>query len=144
MTVVDGGLDESMKSRIVELGRRMGAIDEDLPELSHLRDDGVPSCWQKHGVWHLTVRERANIVSDRQTTSADEFLFFVAESIAERMSRRLHPPGTPDFRRVSWQAQFDILRTINPAWADTWLRQTRSQLVDAGVDDDVIALLPTG
>lgn len=143
MTGVDGGLDESMRSRIVELGRRMGASDEDMPELSHLRDDGVPSCWQRDGVWHLSVRERAQIVSDRQTDSAEEFLFFVAESISEAMSRRLHPPGTPDFRRVSWQAQYDILRTINPAWADTWLRETRSQLVDAGVDDDVLALLPS-
>ena len=142
MTGIDSGLGESMTTRIVELGRRMGAVADDLPELSHLRDDGVPSCWQQDGVWHLTVRERARILSDRQTTSADEFLFFAAEQISEAMSRRLHPPGTPDFRRVSWQAQYDILHGVDPEWADTWLTQTRSRLVDAGVDDDVLALLP--
>ena len=37
---------------------------------------------------------------------------------------------------------YHILHGVDQEWADTWLGQTRSRLVDAGVDDDVLALLP--
>lgn len=140
----DSLLDAEMRSKVEDLASRMHARPTDLPELDHIRDDGVPSCWRDaDGSWHLTVRERANTLSDRSTRDSDEYLRIVAQSIAEQQSYRLHPPGSPDFRRESWRAQFDSLAAINPLWARAWLTETRDTLVDRGADDAVLGLLPS-
>ncbi|MFC9358537.1 Imm63 family immunity protein [Rhodococcus sp. NPDC057014] len=75
-------------------------------------------------------------------TDPDEFVFWVAESVSERIALRLHPPEQPGFRAASWRAQYQLLRGIEPAWADAWLTATRSALTAAGADRAVLDLLP--
>ncbi|AZG48831.1 Imm63 family immunity protein [Gordonia insulae] len=138
----DALLDERMRTRIGDLANRIGALPQDLPVLGSVRGDSTPYCLRGPDGWHLTARERDRILSDRSTADPDEFLRWVAESVSERMSRRLHPPGSPDFSRASWKAQYDILASVDQSWADTWLATMRSRLVAAGADTDVLAMLP--
>ncbi|GAA3693476.1 Imm63 family immunity protein [Gordonia hankookensis] len=139
----DDLLDDEMRARIEDLAERLGARPEDLPVLGSVRGESTPYCVRGPDGWHLTARERDRILSDRSTPDPDEFLRWVAESISERMSWRLHPPGSPDFSRASWQAQYEILASIDQMWADTWLSSMRSRLIDAGATADVLAMLPT-
>ncbi|MFE7418249.1 Imm63 family immunity protein [Rhodococcus sp. NPDC057529] len=140
----DDLLDHDMRRRILEVTERMGARPADLPALGQAHEDAVPFCWTApRGGWHLTVRERDRVLSDRHTTDPDEFVFWVAESVSERIALRLHPPEKPGFRAASWRAQYQLLRGIEPAWADAWLTATRSALTAAGADRAVLDLLPT-
>ena len=139
----DDLLDHDMRRRILGITQRLGARPEDMPALGQAHEDALPFCWTApEGGWHLTVRERDRLVSDRHTTDPEEFVFWVAELVSERISLRLHPPGHPDFRRASWAAQHRLLGDIDPAWADAWLTATRTALTAAGADRAVLDLLP--
>ena len=132
-----------MRRRIQEMTRRLGARPEDMPALGQAHEDALPFCWTApEGGWHLTVRERDRLVSDRHTTDPEEFVSWVAELVSERISLRLHPPGNPDFRRASWAAQYRLLADIDPTWADAWLTATRNALTARGADPAVLDLLP--
>ncbi|BAH51912.1 Imm63 family immunity protein [Rhodococcus opacus] len=140
----DDLLDHDMRRRIVEMTGRLGARPEDLPALGQAHEDAVPFCWTAPaGGWHLTVRERDRLLSDRHTTGPEEFLFWVAELVSERIALRLHPPEQAGFRAASWRAQYQLLRGIDSAWADAWLTETRSALTAAGADRAVLDMLPT-
>lgn len=140
----DDLLDHKMRRRILDVTHRLGALPEDMPALGQAHEDGLPFCWSgPGGGWHLTVRERDRLVSDRHTTDPDEYVFWVAELVSERISLRLYPPEHPDFRRASWESQYRLLSGIDPAWADIWLTGTRSELAAAGADSAVLNLLPT-
>ncbi|MGW0037026.1 Imm63 family immunity protein [Gordonia sp. NPDC003376] len=138
-------LDARMRGRIEDLARRMDAGPGDAPELRFVRDDGHPSCWSApDGSWHLTIRERAHVLSDRSTTDSVEFLRIVAETIADLRARRMYPSGTPDDRRAAWATQYASLTAVDRTWARRWLETTRSDLVAAGADRSTLALLPAG
>ncbi|GAA4484829.1 hypothetical protein GCM10023094_38790 [Rhodococcus olei] len=140
----DDLLDHEMRLRILDVTQRLGALPEDLPALGQAHEDARPFCWgTPEGGWHLTVRERDRVLSDRHTAESDEFVFWVAESVSERISWRLHPPELPGFRAASWRTQYQLLRGIDPTWADVWLDTTRSALIAAGADPDVLGMLPT-
>lgn len=139
----DDLLDEEMRGRILEVTGRMGALPEDMPALGHAHEDALPFCWSApEGGWHLTVRERDRLLSDRHTTDPEEFVFWVAQWVSERISLRLHPPEQPDFRSASWRTQYQLLKVIDAGWADTWLKTTRTALTVAGADRTVLDMLP--
>ncbi|MFW0795292.1 Imm63 family immunity protein [Gordonia sp. CPCC 205515] len=143
MTGPDDRLDADMRARIVVVAQAMSAAPEDLPSLGHIRDDAAPSCWRDvDGAWHLTIRERGEVMFDRHSTDADEYLSWVAVSIAEQASYRLHPPGTDGFQRATWHEQYRLLAAVEQRWADDWLMRTRARLTAAGVDNSVLDDLP--
>jgi hypothetical protein len=75
----DDLLDQAMRRRVLEVTQRLGARPEDMPALGQAREDALPFCWSApEGGWHLTVRERDRLVSDRHTTDPDEFVFWIA------------------------------------------------------------------
>ena len=59
------------------------------------------------------------------------------------MRRRILEVTEPGFRAASWRAQYQLLRGIEPAWADAWLTVTRAALTAAGADRAVLDMLPT-
>lgn len=114
----DDPFDPEMRVRITELATTMAAGPGDVPSLGHIRDDAQPSCWRDgDGHWHLTIRERGTVLADRHTDDPDEFLSWVAVSVAETMSYRLCPPGD-DFGNRVLREQFRILSAVDQRWAD--------------------------
>ncbi|MFF0815728.1 Imm63 family immunity protein [Rhodococcus sp. NPDC003318] len=141
--MTDDLLDPGMRRRILEVTQRLGALPEDLPALGQATEDALPFCWSApEGGWHLTVRERDRLLSDRFTDDPDEFVYWVAESVSERISLRLHPPENPGFRAASWRTQYRLLSGVDPAWGEAWLGATRSALTAAGAGRAVLDMLP--
>ncbi|WP_068274365.1 Imm63 family immunity protein [Aldersonia kunmingensis] len=136
-------LDDDMRGRIEAVASRLGARPGDVPTLGYSRADGTPSCWRATDGWHLSVNERDRVMSDRHTTDPNEFLGWVAESVAEKMAGRRHPPEEPDSRRASWHEQYRLLAGLDQTWADSWLTTTRSALIAAGAEQSVLDKLPT-
>lgn len=142
----DDLLDAEMSGRILEVTGRMGALPEDMPALGQAHEDALPFCWSapEGGGWHLTVCEKDRLLSDRHTTDPEEFVFWVAQWVSERIALRLHPPEQSGVRPASWATQYGLLKDVDAGWADAWLSTTRSALSAAGAGRTVPDMLPPG
>ncbi|WP_459647501.1 Imm63 family immunity protein [Kitasatospora sp. Ki12] len=120
MTITMKRLQAAVRSMAAKLD---GVTTGDLAAFSH-QDGAHPYLFVQDGVIHWVVEERGQVLQHRSTGDLDEALHWVALNATRSMATRWElgqrhrfPEGRDS--RIGWLAkQVDLLRRLDPAWAE--------------------------
>ena len=132
---------KALDERIQELASVIGAPDSILPAIEVPNDFAYPYVLMEGPVLHYVVRERGEVLQQRQTSDLDELLYWIFQDVTFNMAaefeKRHRVPGQ-DFRRVLWNYQTQLLEKLQPEW-----RKKRQEQIDQILQDSPFSDLAT-
>ncbi|PXW45073.1 immunity protein 63 of polymorphic toxin system [Erwinia sp. AG740] len=115
---------EELRQQLIEIGEKLGGGVHPnghfiIPDAS----DGMatPHLEIHDDKYHYVVCERGVELSRTITSSEDEILYWFVESsvsaIASNLAASECPPNG-EFRRLYFKKQYELLKLVNPTWAE--------------------------
>ncbi len=111
----------SLRERIRAAARRLGADDTLLPTFGGSEQTGRPHIEADAAGWHYVVCERGTEFERATSADPEEIAFLACRDMAFEMACEQelasHVPGQDSRRRI-FAIELELLRTVDPAWAD--------------------------
>ena len=117
-----------MKAELRALGDRLraaadalGASEGDLPTFGTSDQTGRPHFEVDARGYHYVVCERGTEFERRTSANVEDALFWAVRDIAFSIASKYelaHRVSGPDFRRLLFARELELLQAVNPSWAE--------------------------
>ena len=111
----------SLRERIRAAARRLGADETLLPTFGGSEQTGRPHIEADAAGWHYVGCERGTEFERAASADPEEIAFLACRDMAFEMACEQelasHVPGQDSRRRI-FAIELELLRTVDPAWAD--------------------------
>lgn len=121
---------DSVRERVVELARTIGAPADYLPTYGSSQDSARPHIEAGSGYSYVVVERGRELRRDR-TADLDELLYRAFVEITFRMAggfELAHRRGWEDSRRQLFARQIELLERLSPAWGAKQAEEHRRTL----------------
>lgn len=132
---------KALIARIKELASVIGAPDSLLPAVDVPNDFAYPYVLMEDPVLQYVIRERGEILQNRQTSDLEELLYWIFQDVTFNMAaefEKRHRVSGQDFRRVLWNHQMQLLEKLRPEW-----RKKRQHQIDRILEESPFSDLAT-
>ena len=122
---------EDVRNMVCEFASKIDAPHETLPTFGSSVDFGHPHIEINSAGYHFVVIERGKELERRTTHDLDELLYWIFESVTSGLAvsyELQHRISSQDCRRLIFARQLELLRLLNPTWADRRQEKNRSIL----------------
>lgn len=128
----------SLKRKMQELASVISAPASLLPAIGTPNDFAYPYVLIEGPVFRYLVRERGEILENRETHEVETLLYWIFKHVTFNMAvefEKAHRISGQDFRRLLFSHQLHLLEALNPQWRAMENQEIENILVRAPYSD---------